>query len=111
MAALLGMGFIGRQKLGQHQADRGEQPFRRIVNEGVLAVVGGIAAGIDNGLGQDLGVLFGLGPGSQILRIGPGNVPVPVDQGQEIVAVGAGWISQVNDRDVIPCLLYTSRCV
>ena len=87
MASLLGMVFIGRQELGQHQDDRGEKPFRRIVEESVLTAVAVIAVRVDNGLGQDFGVFLGLGPGCKIVRVTPGNVHIPVDQRQQIVAV------------------------
>ena len=96
MPALLGVVFIGRQELGQHQDDRGEKPFRRIVEESVLAAVAVIAVRIDDGLGQDFGVFLGLGPGREIVRVTPGNVHIPVDQRQQIVSVRAGGISQVD---------------
>lgn len=81
------MVFIGRQELGQHQDDRGEKPFRRIVEESVLAAVAVIAVWIDDGLGQDFGVFLGLGPGRKIVRVITGNVHIPVDQRQQIVTV------------------------
>ena len=87
MAALLGVVFIGRQELGQHQDDRSEKPFRRIVEESVLAAVAVIAVRIDDGLGQDFCVFLGLGPGCKIVRVTPGNVHIPVDQRQQIVTV------------------------
>ena len=58
VSALLGMVFVGRQELSQHQDDRGEQTFGGIVEEGVLPTVAVIAVRVDNGLGQDLGVFF-----------------------------------------------------
>ena len=87
MAALLWVVFIGRQELGQHQDDRGEKPFRCIVEESVLAAVAVIAVRVDDGLGQDFGVFLGLGPGCKIVRVTPGNVHIPVDQRQQIVTV------------------------
>ena len=97
MAALLGVVFIGRQELGKHQDDRGEQTFRRIVEKSVLAAVAVITVWIDDGLGQDFGVFLGLGTGRKIVRVIPGNVHIPVDQRQQIVSVRAGGISQVDN--------------
>ena len=87
MPALLGVVFIRRQELGQHQDDRGEKPFRRIVEESVLAAVAVIAVRIDDGLGQDFGVFLGLGTGREIVWVTPSNVHIPVDQRQQIVSV------------------------
>ena len=49
--ALLRMLLIRRQKLRQHQNDRGEQTFRRIIEKGVLSAIAVITIRIDNGFG------------------------------------------------------------
>ncbi len=105
MAALLGMVFVGRQELGQHQDDRGEQTFGGIVEEGVLTTVAVIAVRVDNGLGQYLSVFFCFCASRQIPRLLSGNVHVSVDQCQQIVAIRAGGISQVDDGDIVPIAL------
>lgn len=87
VAAVLGVLFIGRQKLSQHQDDRGEKTLCGIVEEGVLPAVAVIAVRVDNGFGKDLGILFGLRTCYQILRVVPGNIHIAVDQCQQIIAV------------------------
>ena len=105
VSALLGMVFVGRQELSQHQDDRGEQTFGGIVEEGVLPTVAVIAVRVDNGLGQDLGVFFCFCAGRQIPRLLSGDIHVPVDQRQQIVAIRAGGITQVDNRDIVPIAL------
>ena len=82
VAALLGILLIGRQELGQHQNDGSQQTLCGIVEESILATATVIAVWVDDSLGQDLGVLFGLGTGCKILRVFPGDVHITVDQCQ-----------------------------
>ena len=70
----------GRQVLRQQQGDGGEHAFRCIVKILVLTEV--LPLRVDDGLGQDLGILLRLGPGGQISRISPACVHVMVDQGE-----------------------------
>ena len=70
-----------------------------------------ITVRVDDGLGQNLGVLFRLGPCSQIAWLPSGNVHVSVDQGQQVVAIRAGGVSQVDDRDVIPIALLGNSAI
>ena len=95
----------GREVLGEQQGHRGQQALGGVIEVGVLSVVGGVAAGIDNGLGQDLDVLLRFGMGGQVCRIFSGQIHVSVDQGQHIVSVRAGGITQVNDGHPIPIIL------
>ena len=60
-----------------------------------------LTAGIDDGLGKDLGVLFRLRPRRNILCVLSRHVHIPVDQCQQIAAVGAGGVSQVDDRHMV----------
>ena len=87
VAAILGMLFIGRQKLCQHQDDRGEKALCGIVEKGVLTAIAVITVRVDNGFGKDLGILLGLRTSCQILRVVPGNIHIAVDQCQQIIAV------------------------
>ena len=56
-------------------------------------------------LGQDLGVFFCFCAGRQIPRLLSGDIHVPVDQRQQIVAIRAGGITQVDNRDIVPIAL------
>ena len=111
MAALLWILFVGRQELGQHQNDRSQQTFCGIVEECVLASATVIAVRVDDGLGQDLGILFCLSTGCQILRVVSGDVHVAVDQCQQIVAVRPGRVTQVDDRHIVPIALFRNRSI
>ena len=108
---LLRVLLIRRQKLRKQQ-DRGrQQALRRIVEEGVLSVVG-VSLRADDGFGEDLGVLFGFGAGSEVIRLFSGDVHIAVDERQKIVAVRACWISQVDDGDMlVAVILFGNRSV
>ena len=85
---LLRVLLIRRQKLRKQQDRGGQQALRRIVEEGVLPVVG-VPLWADDGLGEDLGVLLRLCAGSEVVRLFSGNVHIAVDERQQIVAVRA----------------------
>ena len=108
---LLRVFLIRRQKLRKQQ-DRGrQQALRRIVEEGVLPVVR-VSLWADDGLGEDLGVLFGFGAGSEVVRLFSGDVHIAVDEHQQIVAVRAGRITQIDDGDMlIAVILFGNRAV
>ena len=94
-------GLPGRQELGQQEDHGSEEPLRRVVKELVLPVAGVAAVWVDNGFGQDLGVLLRPGPCGQVVGLLSGLVHVAVDQGQEVIAVGAGGIPQVDDGHLV----------
>ena len=108
---LLRVLLVRRQKLCKQQ-DRGrQQALRRIVEEGVLPVVG-VSLWADDGLGKDLGVLFGFGAGSEVIRLFSGDVHIAVDERQQIVAVRAGGVAQVYNGDMlIAVVLFGDRAV
>ena len=66
----------------------------------------GVSLWADDGLGEDLGVLFGLCAGSEVVRLFSGNVHIAVDERQQIVAVRACWISQVDDGDMLVAVIF-----
>ena len=108
---LLRVLLIRRQKLRKQQDRGGQQALRRIVEEGVLPVVG-VPLRADDGLGEDLGVLFGFGAGSEIIRLFSGDVHIAVDERQQIVAVRAGGVTQVYNGDMlIAVILFGNRAV
>ena len=111
MSALDRILWCERQKLGKEQNGRREQTFCRIVEEGVLSVVGGIALGVDNGLGEDLGVFFRLGSGGKVVRLLSGDVHIAVDQSQQIIAVRAGGVSQVDHRHIVAVVFLRNRAI
>ena len=66
----------------------------------------------DDGLGEDLGVLFGFGAGSEVVRLFSGDVHITVDERQQVVAVRAGGITQIDDGDMlIAVMLFGDRAV
>ena len=90
-----------RQVLRQQEDDGGEEALRRVIEEGVLSVVGSVPLWIHDSLGEDLGVLFRLGPRRQIGFILAADIHVVVDERQEIVSVRPCWVTQVDDRYLI----------
>ena len=97
--------FCWRQVLRQQKDDSGKQALRRVIKKCVLPVVGCVPLRVDNGLGQDLGVLLRLGAGGQVLLILTADIHVVVDEGQQVVAVRAGGVAQVDDRHLIAVAL------
>ena len=72
----------------------------------------GVSLRADDGLGEDLGVLFGFGAGSEVVRLFSGDVHIAVDEHQQIVAVRAGRITQIDDGDMlIAVILFGNRAV
>ena len=65
----------------------------------------GVSLRADDGLGEDLGVLFGFGAGSEVVRLFSGDVHIAVDERQQVVAVRAGGVAQVDDRHLIAIAL------
>ena len=109
--ALGGALRCGRQELGKEQNGCREQSFCRIIEKGVLPIVGGVALGVDNGLGEDLGVLLRLGSGGEVIRLRSGDVHIAVDQSQQIIAVRAGGVSQIDHRHIVAVIFLRNRAV
>ena len=66
-----------------------------------MPIAGRIALRIDDGFGENFGVLLRLGSGGEVLRVFPADVHVVVDERQEIVSVGAGGIAQIDHRHLV----------
>ena len=83
-----------------------QQTFGGIVEVCVLTEGGRIHTGEDDGLGNDLGILFCFCFIHQLIRISQMQVHIFVDQMKKIVAVGACGVTQIDDRyrvAVLPC--------
>ena len=89
--------FARRQILGQQQRDRGHQALGRFVEIAVLPVLSSVARGVDNGFGQDLGVLLCRCRIVYRVRKFPEQIHVVIDQGQQIVSIRMHRIPQVDD--------------
>ena len=76
---------FGRQILCQQQDYGGEHALRRVVKILILCKV--LPIRVDDGLGQDFGVLLRLGPGGQVGGLLPAYVHVVVDQGEQVIAI------------------------
>ena len=96
MPHLISAGFLRRKELRQHQNHRRQQSLCRIIEVGILSPVGPLPLRVDDGLGQDLGVLFRLGLGCNILWILPIFVHVSVDQGQQVVSIRPGRFPEIH---------------
>ena len=94
---LLRLPILGWGELRQQKHNGSQQTFRTIVEESILAVLCSVAVRVDNGLGEDLGVFLCARSGSEVLRMLARNIHVVIHQRQEIEAVRAGWVAQVND--------------
>ena len=97
--------LVRGQILRQQQDHSGEQALGRVIEKGVLTVLGCIPIRVDDGLGEDLGVLLCLGTGRQILLILTTDVHIVVDERQQIVSVRSCGVPQVNDRHLIAVVL------
>ena len=72
----------------------------------------GVSLRADDGFGEDLGVLFGFGAGSEVIRLFSGDVHIAVDERQQIVAVRAGGVAQIDDGDMlVAVILFGNRAV
>ncbi|KAF5029600.1 hypothetical protein DSECCO2_646880 [anaerobic digester metagenome] len=89
----------GRQIFGYQQNDGRQESLGGIVEKLILPVV--LAAGVDDGFGDDLGVFLRLGLCHKVVFVGKVSVHVGIDQLEHIVAVGTGGISKVNDRHMV----------
>ena len=104
---LLRLPILGWGELRQQKHNGSQQTFCTVVEESILTVLCSVAVRVDDSLGEDLGVFLCARSGSEVLRMLARNIHVVIHQRQEIEAVRAGWIAQVNDRDLIAVIF---RC-
>ena len=88
-------------ELRQQKHNGSQQTFRTVVEEGILAVLCSVAVRVDDSLGEDLGVFLCARSGSEVLRMLARNIHVVIHQRQEIEAVRAGWVTQVDDGNPV----------
>ena len=79
--------FLRGQEFCQQQNYRCQQALCRIIEVGVLTTVGSVPLRVDDGLGEDLRVLFCLCFGTNILGIFPMLIHIAVDQSQQVIAI------------------------
>ena len=94
---LLRLPILGWGELRQQKHNGSQQTFRTVVEESILAVLCSVAVRVDDSLGEDLGVFLCARSGSEVLRMHARNIHVVIHQRQEIEAVRAGWVAQVDD--------------
>ena len=92
--------ILGGQVFRHQQEHGGKQALGRVVEVGVLPVLGAVPGGIDQGLGEDLGILLRLGLGRQIFGVSLVDVHILVDQVEQIIAVRAGRVAQIQHGDL-----------
>ena len=93
---------LGGQILGHQQEHGGQQALGGIVEKGVLPILGAVAAaGVDERLGEDLGVFLRLSLCCQVFGVGLIDIHVLVDQMKQVVAVRAGGITQIQHGDLV----------
>ena len=90
---------FGRQVLRQQQGHGGEHALRRIIKILILREI--LPVGVDDGLGQNFGVLLRLGPGRQVGGLPPAHVHVVVDQSEQVVAIRAGGVAEIHHRHLV----------
>jgi len=73
-----------------------QHTLRCVIEVRVLPAILLVATRIDNGLGQDLCVLFRRSPRLQVVRMFPRKVHVAVDQRHQIVSIRADRVAQVD---------------
>ena len=85
---------LGGQILGHQQEHGSQQALGGIVEKSILPILGAFAAaGVDEGLGEDLGVFLCLGLCCQVFGVGLIDIHVLIDQVQQVVAVRPGGIA------------------
>ena len=87
---------VRRNELGQRHDHGCQHTLRCVIEVRVLPAILLVATRINNGLGQDLCVLFRRSPRLQVVRMFAGHVHVAVDQRQQVVAIRARWIAQID---------------
>ena len=95
------MPFAGLSEFGHQQYGRCQKSFGGIVEVSVLPERGCIHPREDDRFGNYLRVFFRFGSKSNVIRILLREVHVLVDQMQQVVAVRACRVTQINDRDVV----------
>ena len=98
---LFRLSVLWRHEFRQQQHNGRQQSLGAVIEVGVITVLGGVTIRTDDGLGKDLGVLLRLGPCRQIGRICSRNIHVVIHQRQEVEAVRAGGIPQVDDGNPV----------
>ena len=68
----------------------------------------GVPLRADDRLCKDLGILLRLCSGGKIIRLRSGNVHIVVDECQQVVAIRAGGVAQVNDGDMFVAIILLS---
>ena len=97
---------LGRVTELCHQQDCcGQQTFGGIVEVCVLPEGSSIHTGEDNGLGNDLSILFSLCLVHQFLGMLLVQIHILVDQVEKVIAIGAGRVTQINHGDLVAVLL------
>ena len=84
-------------ELRQQKHNGSQKSLSAVVEESILAVLGSVTVRVDDSFGEDLGVFLCARSGSEVLRMLARNIHVVIHQRQEIEAVRAGWVAQVND--------------
>ena len=80
--------ILGGQVLGHQQEHGSQKSLGTVVEKSVLPILGAVAAaGVDEGLGKDLGVFLRLGLCSEVIRLCFVNVHVFVDEVEQIVSI------------------------
>ena len=98
---LLRLPILWRGELRQQEHNGSQKSLSAVVEESILTVLCSVAVRVDNGLGKDLGVFLCARSGSEVLRMLARNIHVVIHQRQEIEAVRAGWVAQVDDGDLV----------
>ena len=111
MPPLLRLFFCWRKVLGEEQDRRRQYTLGRLIKVRVLPIDAFVPGWIDDRIGKYLGILLGLCSGFQVIRVRNSKVHVAVDEREQIVAIAACGISQVNDRHLIAVILGRDRAV
>jgi len=73
--------------------------------------LGGVAVRVHDGLGQNLRVLFRPRPGRKVCRVRPADVHVAVDEREQIVAVRAGRVAQIDYGHMVAVVIFCDGAV
>ena len=98
---LFRLSVLWRHEFRQQQHNGRQQSLGAVIEVGVITILGGVTVRADNRFGEDLGVLLRPGPRRQVGRICSRQIHVVIHQRQEVEAVRAGRVTQVDDGNPV----------
>lgn len=103
--------FLRLAELCNQQDRCRQESFGCVVEVGVLTEARRIHAGENDGLGNDLRILLSLRFVDEGVGIRLVQIHILVDQVQKVVAVGSGWVTKIDHRNIVAVALCNAAVV